>query len=751
MFTKIYYSSFKESVFQGGRKGVEMSLITVKDNVFHLRNNYISYIFMVEEKNYLSHIYYGEAIAEYSNFRTYPRIDRSFSPNPPGSEDRLFSIDTLLMEYPGGGLGDFRSPAHIIQQADGSSVTDFRYEDYKIFPGKQKLEGLPATYVEEDSEAETLIVRLVDRVTLTEAELSYTIYKERPVLTRSVRIKNRSSSTIRVKKAGSLNIDFPKVDLDLIHFNGSWARERQMTRESIETGIKILDSKRGSSSHHQNPFVILAEKDANEFSGDVFGFCLVYSGNHETLIEKDPYDQVRFSMGINAFDFDWKLDPSESFQTPEVVMVFSKNGFNEMSQSYHKLFNERLARGKYKMKERPILINNWEATYFDFNEEKITNIVHEASDLGIELFVLDDGWFGHRNDDFTSLGDWYEQPGKLRSGLIGLSKMIHEKGMDFGLWFEPEMISENSDLFREHPDWALQIPKRGITLGRDQYVLDFSREDVRENIFSQMTEILDSIPIEYVKWDMNRNMSEVYSLAISNEDQGSVAHRYILGLYDFMEKLIKKYPNILFESCSGGGGRFDAGLLYYMPQAWTSDNTDAIERLKIQYGTSFAYPVSSMGAHVSAIPNHQTGRDTSFETRGNVAMSGVLGYELDLTLLTKEEKNLLSNQVDFYKKHRNLLQYGTFTRLKNPFNENSSGWMFVSDDKKEALVFYFKVLSQASPPIETLKLKGLSTGYRYTVNDCESIYGDELMKIGLYVDVNLFGDYVSKIYYLKAE
>ena len=716
---------------------------------FHLSNETISYILGIEEGNTLAHLYFGKKIAHYHGHFHYPRLDRSFSPNLPTASDRLFSLDTVLQEYAGFGAGDFRTPAHQLRQSDGTIVTNFQVKTYKIFDGKPSLEGLPATYTRADEEAQTLIVVLEDTFRGLEIELSYTIFTNYPVITRNARLINHGQEKVVIEKLASMAIDFPADNFELIHLNGTWAKERMITREHIQTGIKVLDSKRGSSSHQQNPFVAIAKPHTTEETGEVYGFCLVYSGNHETMIEKDPYDQLRMTMGINSFDFRWVLHPNTHFQTPEVVMSFSDNGLNDLSHTYHDLFNQQLVRGNFQKKERPVLINNWEATYFDFNEEKLLAIVDEAKEIGIELFVLDDGWFGKRESDNSSLGDWYENTGKVKMGLKNLSKEVHARGLQFGIWFEPEMISEDSELYRAHPDWALQIPGRGKSLGRSQYVLDFSREEVRAHIYQQMKTFFDEVSVDYVKWDMNRNMTEVYSEKLVADEQGSTAHRYMLGLYEFMEKLTNEYPMILFESCSGGGGRFDAGMLYYMPQTWTSDNTDAIARLKIQYGTSLVYPVSSMGSHVSAIPNHQTSRNTSLEIRGNVAMSGVFGYELDLSALSEKEKTEMKRQVDFYKTHRKLIQYGTFTRLLSPFEGNETAWMFVSKDKKEALVFYYRVLVEASRPLERLKLQDLDARKVYSMNGESLFGGDELMNIGFYIDPALSGDYATQMFHLK--
>ena len=721
-----------------------------EQQVFHLCNNQISYLIEVEEHGYLAHLYFGKKINHYSGHYQYVRDMRSFGPYPEAADHDTFSLDTVMLEYPGYGFGDFREPAYNFKLKNGSRITDFRYDSFEIVQGKCAIEGLPHLYTNQATEAETLIITLKDDVAQLRLKLNYTIYQDYATVIRSTTLINDSTETVEINQLASQSLDFPNRSFELIHLNGAWGRERQLTREKIEIGTKVLDSKRGSSSHHQNPFVTLVEPTTTEFQGEAYGFCLVYSGNHQTVIEKDNYSQTRVVMGMNPFNFAWQLPAGESFHSPEVVNVYSNQGLNQMSKTYHDLFNHHLIRGEHQLKERPVLINNWEATYFDFDDAKIHGIVDEAQALGIEMFVLDDGWFGERKDDHRSLGDWYEFEGKLEQGLEGIAQYVHDKGMKFGLWFEPEMISKDSDLHRAHPDWVLSVPGRPRSLSRQQHVLDFSRADVRDHIYQQMTAILDRVPIDYIKWDMNRNMTEVYSLLLDPEMQGEVSHRYILGLYEFMEKLTQAYPHILFESCSGGGGRYDAGMLYYMPQTWTSDNTDPIARLKIQYSTSLVYPISTMGAHVSAIPNHQTGRETSLDIRGNVAMSGVLGYELDLTTLSEEEKVLIVKQVDFYKEHRQLLQFGDFVRLKSPYEENEVAWMFVSKDKKEAIVFYFRVLVEASAPYVTLKLAHLDETLEYQIAN-HVISGDALMNIGMYIDPKLHGDYATQAFVLKAK
>jgi len=728
--------------------------------IFHLSNHRISYIIKIEEQGYLGHLYFGKRINTYTNGYSYPKQARAFSPNPADSTDRQFSLDNLMMEYPGFGFGDFREPAHNIILADGSRINDFRYVNHEIYAGKKALEGLPATYITDPKKATTLEITLQDDISKLQIVISYTIFLELPVICRSTRLINIGTEKIEINRLASTSIDFPAKELELIHLPGTWGREREMKRIPVSIGTIRLDSKRGTSSHQQNPVAILVDKNTTETSGDAYGMALVYSGNFEIITQKDPYEQTRLLMGINSFNFAWNLAPGESFQTPEAVMVYANSGLSELSNTYHQLFNNHLVRGNFKNAERPILINNWEATYFDFDLDKITAIVDQAALLGVELFVLDDGWFGKRDTDNSSLGDWFEYEGKIAGGLKALSEKIHQKGMKFGLWFEPEMISEKSKLNDTHPDWVIGIPGRKKAVSRDQYVLDYSRKEVWENIYYQMKTILDEVEIDYIKWDMNRHLTDLYSTGLAPYEQGELAHRYVLGLYEFMEKITCEYPQILFESCSGGGGRFDAGMLYYMPQVWTSDNTDAVARLKIQYGTSLIYPISSMGAHVSAIPNHQTGRSTTLATRGNVAMSGVFGYELDLSKLTEIELVGVKEQIAFYNMHRSLIQYGTFIRLLSPYEETAGvAWAFVSEDRNEALVFYYGLMAQAGAPFSTLKLEGLKSEALYEIRRVDSemitleqgliLGGDQLMHMGFYINPNEAGDFASGSVYLK--
>ncbi|MCL7749031.1 alpha-galactosidase [Halalkalibacter alkaliphilus] len=717
---------------------------------FHLKAKNTSYVIQVINDGYLAHLYWGKKINEYNHSNKVRFRDRGFSPNPVPS-DRTFSLDTLPQEYPAYGNTDFRTPAYQVQLENGSTITDLRYLSHTIVKGKPTLEGLPATYVESEDEAETLEILLFDELIGLKVKLLYTAYADLDVITRSVQLENEGSSNLKVLKASSMNVDFQDNQFEMITLYGAHERERFINRTELRYGVQSIESRRGTSSHQQNPFVSLVRKDTKEDHGDAYGINLVYSGNFEASVEVDQFDCTRLTMGINSFDFTWLLEPGETFTGPEAVLVYSSNGLGAMSRTFHKLYRTRLCRGEFRDQERPILINNWEATYFDFNEEKSTDIARKGKDLGIELFVLDDGWFGKRDDDNTSLGDWFVDKKKLPNGLESLVDNVRNTDMQFGLWFEPEMVSENSDLFREHPDWCIHVPDRKKSTGRNQLILDFSRKEVCDEMINRISMILSSAPITYVKWDMNRHMTEAGSATLSAERQREVAHRFVLGVYRVMDEITTKFPHVLFESCSGGGGRFDPGMLYYMPQTWTSDNTDAISRLKIQYGTSLVYPISSMGAHVSDVPNHQVNRITSLEMRGHVAMSGNLGYELDLTKMTDEEQQIVVDQVEYYKEIRPLIQFGDFYRLLSPFEGNYTAWMFVSEDKSEAVFAHFRVLDEANSAFVSVKLQGLDPDKKYTIAELgESYYGDELMNVGINIP-KVKGDFTSVMWRLKAE
>lgn len=722
-----------------------------EDKTIHLKAKDTSYVMQIVRDGYLLHLYWGRKINDYRFSNDIQLLDRGFSGNPyQHKEDRAFSLDTLPQEYPQYGNTDFRKPAYQIQLENGSTISDLRYDSHTIFKGKSTLKGLPSTYVEQDDEAETIEIIMKDSLSGVTIALSYTVYEQFNVITRSARIINEGTESLKLLSAHSVSVDFRDSEFDFLHLHGAHVKERFIERQPLRHGIQSIESTRGASSHQHNPFLALLRKGTTEETGEVYGFNFVYSGNFLAQAEVDQFNNTRVTMGINPFDFSWKLEPGEAFQTPEAVMVYSSEGLGGMSRTFHDLYRTRLLRGTYRDKERPILVNNWEATYFDFNAEKIIDIARAGNELGIELFVLDDGWFGKRNDDTSSLGDWFVDQKKLPEGLDTLAQQINEMGMQFGLWFEPEMISVDSDLYREHPDWCLHVPGRARSESRNQLILDFSREDVCEEITKRVSGILSSVPISYVKWDMNRHMTEIGSAALPFDRQRETAHRYMLGLYKVLENLTSTFPDILFESCSGGGGRFDPGMLYYMPQTWTSDNTDAVSRLKIQYGTSLVYPIISMGAHVSAVPNHQVNRITSMEMRGDVAMSGNLGYELDLTKLLDEEKEAVIKQVERYKGIRKLIQFGDFYRLQSPFEGNETAWLFTNKDKTEAYVFYFTVLAEPAAPLKFLKLFGIDTNKKYQVVGTDKIFGgDELTYAGLSIPADIRGDFQSYVWHLK--
>ncbi|MCH1639292.1 alpha-galactosidase [Paenibacillus timonensis] len=719
--------------------------------LFHLQSRNTSYLIQLVH-GYPAHAYFGAKLRHGSNLEGLLTFQEraSFSPNPL-PEDKSISLDSLPQEYPQYGTSDFRSPAYQVRLANGTRATELTYRTHRIVPGKPALEGLPAVYVELDNEAETLELELEDRVSGLSVVLNYTVFADFDAIARSARFSNGSGEPIQLERALSASVDFPDASYDALYLSGAWARERHVQRRRLAPGVTGISSRRGSSSHQQNPFLALLRPDATEQQGEVYGFSLVYSGNFTAEAEVEQFGTTRVSIGMNPFDFSWKLAPGESFQTPEAVLVYSAEGLGGMSRTYHRLYRTRLCRGQFRDQERPILVNNWEATYFDFNADKIEAIAQEGSKLGIELFVLDDGWFGRRDRDNSSLGDWFEDRRKLPEGLADLARRVKDTGLQFGLWFEPEMVSPDSDLYRAHPDWCLHVPERRRTEARDQLVLDMSRSDVRQYLYDRLSDIFSTVPITYVKWDMNRNMTEIGSAASPAERQGEVAHRYMLGLYELLERLTSEFPHILFESCSGGGGRFDPGMLYYMPQTWTSDDTDAAERLKIQYGTSLVYPVSTMGAHVSAVPNHQVERTTPLTFRGDVAMSGNFGYELDLTRFTDDEKDTAKRQIALYKEIRGLVQQGDLYRLQSPFEGNETAWMFVSPDQNEALLFYFRVLAEPNGPLRSVKLQGLDPAKDYEVAGSGEVYGgDRLMSAGLSM-ASVRGDFSSKMVRLKAK
>ena len=732
-----------------------------KTREFHLYNQEISYIIKILDNDQPGQLYYGKRLTHREDFsHLFEYAMRDMSPYA-FEGNSTFSLENIKQEYPTFGCGDMRFPAYEIERENGSHVVEFVYKEHKIYNGKPKLEGLPATYVESDDEAQTLELVLEDTSINTRIVLLYTIYEAFPVIARSVRFECDSDEKITLLSAMSACVDLPDKDYEMIDLAGVWARERYVRRHKLDYGIQSIYSMRGCSGYQFNPFLALARENADEFQGQVYGFSLVYSGNFLAQTEVDNYDTARVLMGIHPNGFKWTLGKGESFQTPEMVMVYSEAGLNGMSQTFHKLYRTRLARGTWRDKVRPILINSWEAFYFDFDAPKLLGLADAAADLGMELFVLDDGWFGKRDDSTSSLGDWYPNEEKLKGTLKELAEKINAKGLKFGLWIEPEMTNKDSDLYRAHPDWLLAEQGKRICHSRTQYVLDFSKKEVREYIGDMLENLLAEVPVSYIKWDMNRTFSEVFSNGNDREYQGKVCHKYILGVYELYERLTSRFPHVLFESCASGGARFDPGMLYYAPQGWTSDDTDAIERLKIQYGTSMVYPVSCMGSHVSASPNHQTNRVTPLETRADVAYFGTFGYELDLLKLGEEDKAEIRRQIAFMKEKRDLIQKGTFYRLKSPFEGNETAWMIVSEDQKKALVGYYRVMQPVNVGFKRLKLKGLKEDTCYKVSgyayDC---YGDELMQVGMILSdsasgvwkkgVNDKGDFQAEVFEIVA-
>ncbi|WP_025846750.1 alpha-galactosidase [Paenibacillus ehimensis] len=706
--------------------------VNENENTFLLTNDEISYLFRIMENGQLEQLYYGKQINYTGHFQRF--VERSYRSVSVGefTGDLVTSLESIKQEYPSFGGGDFREAAFEVELENGSHVMEFKYAGYEIRAGKHKIPDLPATFVNDPGDASTLQIKMKDELTQTELLLNYTIFEKYPVIARAASIHNDGGQTLMLKRMMSASCDLPDCDYEFVHLSGAWGRERHLYRTPLRPGIQAVGSTRGSSSHIHNPFLLLARKTTTEHTGEAYSMSLVYSGNFLGQVEVDPYRISRIMMGIHPSKFNWVLPPGGAFHTPEAILVYSDQGFNKMSQAYHRLYNHHLIRGKYAGRERPIVINNWEGTYFDFNEEKILTMAEQASKLGVELFVLDDGWFGKRNTDTTSLGDWFVNEEKLPNGLGHLSEKINALGMKFGLWFEPEMTNGDSHIMREHPEWVVGTPHRQRKQGRHQYVLDFSQPEVVDYVFSLMDQILSSANIEYIKWDMNRCISEAYSCGLSAKAQGEFFHRYILGVYKLYDKLIQKYPDILFESCASGGGRFDPGMLYYAPQTWTSDDSDGIERLKIQYGTSYVYPISSMGSHVSSIPNHQVGRMTPLDTRANVAYFGTFGYELDPCVLEQQEIEQIRKQIAYCKKHRRLMATGDFYRLLSPFEGNETAWMVVDEKKEKAVVGWYQVLSEPNEAYKRVKLTGLEEASIYYIEELDSAYsGSELMYMGI--------------------
>lgn len=720
-----------------------------KEQLFYLQTPTTTYVMKLTGGRYLTHVYWGKKLFHLNKKNAFLNRMLAFSAVEEG-DGETYTRDFIRGEYPTGGGTDHRFSALGVTFPDGSWDCQLEYVGFEAIAGKEKVPGLPSLYVEEEAEAETLKIFLKDPLWNLQVTLYYTVFKEYDVIVRRARVSNGGDQPVFLNRFLSASLDFEQDHFDLLSFPGAWGRERHMEKAGLRSGITCFGSNRGASSHQMNPLLILEEKGGDEDHGAAYAMNLIYSGNFLAGTEVDQLHQTRFFMGMGDDNFSWKLAAGEELDSPEVVLAFSSEGLGSLSRTFHDLYRNHLVRGKYKKEARPILVNNWEATYFDFNEEKILAIADAARDLGIELFVLDDGWFGEREDDSTSLGDWFVNTKKLPSGIQGLAEKIHQRGLKFGLWFEPEMVSKVSKLYEIHPDWCIHVKNRKRTECRNQLILDLSREEVCDYITNKISGILDSAEIDYVKWDMNRHMTEIGSCGLSSDRQKELPHRYMLGLYKIMEAITQSHPDILFESCSGGGGRFDPGLLYYMPQAWTSDDTDGIERLKIQYGSSFAYPLSAMGSHVSAVPNHQTGRVTPLKLRMDVAMSGNYGFELDLSKQSEEDLAAMKESIALAKDLRSFLPFGDFYRLLSPYQGGDTAWQVVSKDGQRIFAAYFQVLSKPNPGICRLKLKGLDASAFYLDEENGEIYsGGELMELGLVV--SLYGDYQSKTWLFRRK
>lgn len=720
-----------------------------QDKVFTLHTKDTTYQMKADSYGFLLHLYYGRRARGCMDY-LLTFADRGFSGNPyDAGDDRTYSLDVLPQELPCQGTGDYRSPAVIVKNADGSYGCDFRYQGYRIYEGKYHIPGLPAVYADEN-EAETLEIDMEDPVTKVRITLLYGVLPEQNIITRSACIKNAGAGKIYLEKAQAACLDFVAGEYDFISFYGRHTMERNVQRTPVNHGAQVITSRRGTSSHQYNPMMILADREATEDAGSCYAMSFVYSGGFKGEVEKDQYNQTRILLGLSDEQFSYPLKPGEIFYVPEVVMTYSNTGLAKLSQNLHNCFRTHLCRGKYRDIARPILLNSWEASYFDFDGKSICRLAKQAADLGIEMLVMDDGWFGKRNDDNSGLGDWYVNEDKLGQSLGSLIEKINDLGLKFGIWFEPEAVNEDSDLFRRHPDWALAVPGRDPVRARNQLVLDFSRKDVVDYVFEEMCGILDQGNIEYIKWDMNRSLSDCYSQA--TKDQGRVMYDYVLGLYDFLERLVRRYPDILLEGCSGGGGRFDAGMLYYTPQIWCSDNSDALDRIRIQYGTSFGYPMSTVGAHVSAVPNHQTGRVTPFHTRGVVAMAGGFGYELDPKKLSDKEKHEIREQISEYKKYASLIQNGLYYRLTNPFEREVGAWEFISEDASEVLVSTVMLEVHGNMTVNYIRLKGLTAGRMYQEEKSGKIYpSDALMEIGIPLPVEMGEYHAYQMYFTRLK
>ena len=720
------------------------------DRVFKLDTPGTSYLIgIVDEENFLGHVYYGKKISDSNVTYLLRTKEPPFVPSQ-NKRNRLSFLDAFPMEYPTHGIGDYREAAFRIKTKKGHKLCQLSYVSHEIYAGKKKLTGLPASFAGEE-ECTTLEITCKDECLGLVVILSYSVFETVDVIARHIEVCNKGDWEFYIEKACSMSLDMDNRDFEVLTLHGSWARECHKTRKKLVNGYQGIASRRGISGHQDHPFMALVSENTTQEWGEVYGAQLVYSGSYEIRAELDQHNCVRWQAGLESEDFCWLLKPEENFCTPEALLTYSDHGLDGMTANFHDFIRNHIIRGKYKDRKRPILINNWEATYFEFDTEKLLSIAREASLLGIEMLVMDDGWFGHRSWENSSLGDWYVNEEKIRGGLAFLVDEVNKLGMKFGIWLEPEMVSPDSDLYRAHPDWAIAVPGRTPSQAREQYVLDFSREEVVDGIWEQVEKVLKSANIEYVKWDMNRPLCDLGSMGLPPERQGELAHRYMLGVYELQERLVREFPDILLENCASGGARYDAGMLYYSPQIWCSDDTDAVERLAIQEGTAMLYPLSTMGAHVSDCPNHALGRITPFETRGYVALAGTFGYELDVTRIPEDDRKRIPEQVTLYHKYNDLVREGNYYRIASAEKDRSFDcWQVVSGDKKESMVTWIQVLGSVGGRSRIIRLKGLDESMAYRIEGEDiAIKGDVLMHAGLPIPAAK-GDFVGGIVHLMG-
>ena len=718
-----------------------------KLDLFHLETEHTSYVIgLADKRTYVGHVYYGKRIRP-QDMRYLLRVGEPPYVPSENNRERCSFYDTFPFEYSGNGVGDYRESAIAVTTVEGQHAILPTYVSYEITKEKPLLAGLPSSF-DRDKNTETLIIHCTDSVLNVNVDLYYTVFEDTDMITRSVHICNQDEKPIYLTKALSACLDMDDNDYEMLTLHGSWARERQMDRRAIGYGKTSVGSIKVESSHQEHPFMAWMTKNATQTTGEVYAMHFIYSGNFIAQLEKSQFDSIRAVMGIHPADFGWKLESGDAFDTPEVVLTYSADGLGTMTRNFHDFYRNHLIRSKYCNQKRPVLINNWEATYFDFNTEKLLDIARTAAKHGIEMLVMDDGWFGHRNDDSTSLGDWFVNEEKITGGLKYLVDEVNKLGLKFGIWMEPEMISPDSKLYKEHPDWAIAVKDRVGTLSRNQYVLDLSRKEVRDCIYDKIHAILSSANIAYVKWDMNRQLTDMGSLMLPADRQGELAHRYVLGVYEMQERLIHDFPDLLLENCSGGGARFDPGMLYYSPQIWCSDDTDAIERLGIQEGTSLIYPLSTMGAHVSDCPNHTVGRVTPFKTRGDVALAGTFGYELDITKIAPEEQEAISGQVALYHKYNDLVREGDYYRIAS-LRENHyyDCYMVVAKDQSEALVTFVNVHTRPNYHSKRICLQGLDSKREYRLEETGTLYGGDLLMNAGFLVPSEQGDYRSYLYH----